>query len=96
MRNQSFLAIFDNHTKMRFLVVSLLAKQNDGLSEERMIRIAHLESEMMGSFHVSWLEDTIWRIEFDEGFSLDDLLHELAMLEQKSVGYVKHGYLLKL
>ena len=30
-----------------------------------------------------------------EGFELDDLLHELAIREQKAFGYVKHGRLLK-
>ena len=54
------------------------------------------ESEMMGSFYVNCLNETIWRIETDEGFALDDLLHELARLEQKAFGYVKHGRLLRL
>ncbi len=54
------------------------------------------ESEMMGSFYVNWLNETIWRIETEEGFALDDLLHELEKLEQKAFGYVKHGRLLKL
>lgn len=49
------------------------------------------ESEMLGSLYVNWMDETIWRIACDEGFSLDDLLHELAMLERKSLGYVKHG-----
>jgi hypothetical protein len=52
------------------------------------------ESEMIGSFYVNWINETIGRIECDEGFSLDDLLHELAMLERKALGYVKHGHLL--
>ena len=51
---------------------------------------------MMGSLYVNWMDDTIWRIACDEGFELDDLLHELAMLERKAVGYVKHGRLLTL
>jgi len=49
------------------------------------------ESEMMGSFYVNWMDETIWKIECDEGFGLDDLLYELAMLERKALGYVKHG-----
>jgi hypothetical protein len=49
------------------------------------------ESEIMGSFYVNWMDETIQRIECDEGFGLDDLLHELAMLERKALGYVKHG-----
>ena len=54
------------------------------------------ESEMMGSFYVNWMDETMRRIVCDEGFALDDLLHELAMLEQKALGYMKHGRLLKL
>jgi hypothetical protein len=54
------------------------------------------ESARMGSFYMNWLNETIWRIESDEGFALDDLLHERAILEQKALGYVKHGRLLKL
>jgi hypothetical protein len=53
------------------------------------------ESEMMGSFYANWMDETIGRIECDEGFALDDLLHELAILEQKALGYVKHGHLLE-
>ncbi len=49
------------------------------------------ESEMLGSLYVHWMDETIQRIVCDEGFGLDDLLHELAMLEQKALGYVKHG-----
>ncbi len=49
------------------------------------------ESETMGTFHVNWVAYTIRVIECDEGFSLDDLLHELAILEQKALGSVKHG-----
>ena len=49
------------------------------------------ESEMMGSFYVTWMGEMIRCIECDEGFALDDLLHELAILEQKAFGYVKHG-----
>jgi hypothetical protein len=51
---------------------------------------------MMGSFYVNWMDEVIQRVECDEGLSLDDLLHELAMLEQKACGHVKHGRLLKL
>jgi hypothetical protein len=49
------------------------------------------ESEMMGSFYVNWMGETIWKIECDEGFSLDDLLHELGILERKALEGVKHG-----
>ncbi len=54
------------------------------------------ESEVLGSLCVHWLDETIQRIVCDEGFALDDLLYELAMLEQKALGNVKHGRLLKL
>ncbi len=54
------------------------------------------ESEMLGSLYVHWMDETIWRIVCDEGFALDDLLHEQAMLEQKALGSVKHGRLLTL
>ena len=33
----------------------------------------------------------IERIETEEGFDLADLLHELAMLELKALGDIKHG-----
>ena len=49
------------------------------------------ESKMMGSFFVNWIDETIRRIDCQEGFSLNNLLGELAMLEQKALGYVKHG-----
>jgi hypothetical protein len=49
------------------------------------------ESEMLGSFYVNWMEETIQRIACDAGFTLDDLLHELALLERKALGRVKHG-----
>ena len=50
------------------------------------------DSETIGTFYVHWADDNcIYQIECDEGFSLDDLLLELAVLEQKALGYVKHG-----
>ena len=49
LRNQSFLAVLDDHSKMGFSVVGLLVKHNGALAAQRMIRIAHLEPEMMGS-----------------------------------------------
>ena len=33
----------------------------------------------------------IYQIEVREGFDRDDLLHELAELETKALGHVKHG-----
>lgn len=50
------------------------------------------DSETIGTFYVSWAEDNRIRcIETDEGFALDDLLHELGILERKALGRVMHG-----
>ena len=49
------------------------------------------DSETIGSFAVSWIEDRIDHIECAEGFGLADLLHELAILEEKALGRIKHG-----
>ncbi len=50
------------------------------------------DSETIGTFYVHWAEENcIYQIECDEGFALDDLLLELAMLELKALGQVKHG-----
>ncbi len=50
------------------------------------------DSETIGTFYVHWLEDNcIYQIVCDEGFSLDDVLLELATLELKALGQVKHG-----
>ncbi len=50
------------------------------------------DSETIGTFYVHWAEENcIYQIECDEGFDLADLLHELAILEQKALGRVKHG-----
>jgi hypothetical protein len=51
-----------------------------------------MESETIGSFYVRWTEPpTLWEIETDEGFSLEDLMAELGRLELQALGYVKHG-----
>ena len=34
---------------------------------------------------------TLWEIETDEGFSLEDLMAELGRLELQALGQVKHG-----
>jgi hypothetical protein len=49
------------------------------------------DSATIGAFYVNWLEEHIDRIETDEGFELADLLHELAILEDKALGDTKHG-----
>jgi hypothetical protein len=50
------------------------------------------DSEILGTFYVHWdNENRIWLIETDEGFGLDDLLRELAILEQKALGHCIHG-----
>jgi hypothetical protein len=49
------------------------------------------DSETIGSFYVNWIDERISRIECEEGFDLADLLHELAILEEKALGRIKHG-----
>ena len=49
------------------------------------------ESTLVGSFYVNWLTERLSQIEWDEGFELADLLHELALLEEKALEAVKHG-----
>jgi hypothetical protein len=51
------------------------------------------ESDTIGSFYVRWTEPpTLWEIEADEGFSLEDLIVELGRLELAALGRVKHGH----
>ena len=40
---------------------------------------------------MNWLTERLSQIEWDEGFELADLLHELALLEEKALEAVKHG-----
>jgi hypothetical protein len=49
------------------------------------------ESALVGSFYVNWQSERLAQIEWDEGFELADLLHELALLEEQALGAVKHG-----
>jgi hypothetical protein len=49
------------------------------------------ESSLVGSFYVNWRTERLAQIEWDEGFELADLLHELAVLEEQALGAVKHG-----
>jgi hypothetical protein len=49
------------------------------------------DSETIGAFYVSWIEERLYHIECAEGFDLTDLLHELALLETKALGRIKHG-----
>ena len=50
------------------------------------------DSETLGTFYVHWADhNCIYQIECDEGFSLEDLLLELGILERKALGYLKHG-----
>jgi hypothetical protein len=50
-------------------------------------------SETIGSFYVRWTDPpTLWEIETDEGFSLEDLMAELGRLELQALGRVKHGH----
>jgi hypothetical protein len=49
------------------------------------------ESTLVGSLYFDWFTDRLIEIEWDEGFELADLLHELALLEEQALGEVKHG-----
>jgi hypothetical protein len=50
------------------------------------------DSTIIGTLYIYWAdENRIYEIECDQGFSLDDLLHELAILEEKALGRIKHG-----
>jgi hypothetical protein len=50
------------------------------------------ESTLIGSIYVFWAEQNrLWRIEIEEGFSLEDLLVELGTLEEKAIGRKVHG-----
>ena len=49
------------------------------------------DSEIIGTLYVDWSQHCIDDIACEECFELDDLLHELAVLEEKAIGYVKHG-----
>jgi hypothetical protein len=50
------------------------------------------DSAPIGTLYFHWGDNNqLWLIECDEGFSCDDLLHELAILEQKALGHLKHG-----
>jgi hypothetical protein len=45
------------------------------------------ESTLMGTIYVFCVEESrIWRVEIEEGFSLEDLLVELGRLEEKAIG----------
>jgi hypothetical protein len=49
------------------------------------------ESEIIGTFYVYRDQASLWQIETDEGFSLEDLMQELGRLELQALGRVKHG-----
>ena len=49
-------------------------------------------SETIGAVHGRWTDPpTLWDIETEESFSLEDLMRELGRLELQALGYVKHG-----
>jgi len=50
------------------------------------------ESTLVGRVACDWLTDRLAYIEWDEGFELADLLHELAMLAEQALGVVTHGH----
>jgi hypothetical protein len=49
------------------------------------------DSAIIGTLSVDWSPYCIDAIACEEGFELEDLLHELAILEQKALGHAKHG-----
>jgi hypothetical protein len=50
------------------------------------------ESEILGTFYVRWTDPpTLWQIETEAGFALEDLLQALGRLELAALGRVKHG-----
>jgi hypothetical protein len=50
------------------------------------------ESEILGTFYVRWTDPpTLWLIETEAGFGLEDLLAALGRLELVALGRVKHG-----
>jgi hypothetical protein len=50
------------------------------------------ESTFMGSISVFWAaQNRLWRVEIEEGFSLEDLLVELGTLEEKAFRRKVHG-----
>jgi hypothetical protein len=52
------------------------------------------ESEIVGTFYFHWAPTpTLWQIETDEGFALEDLMQELGSLERQALGQVKHGHI---
>ena len=51
-----------------------------------------LSGQLWGSIYVFWAEENrLWRLEIEEGFSLEDLLVELGWLEEKALGEKMHG-----
>jgi hypothetical protein len=50
------------------------------------------ESDLIGTFYARWTDPpTLWAIETEPGFSLDDLMAVLGQLELQALGRVKHG-----
>jgi G:T-mismatch repair DNA endonuclease (very short patch repair protein) len=48
-------------------------------------------SDIIGTFYVRWDTLTLWEIETEEGFSLEDLMQALGRWELAALGRVKHG-----
>jgi hypothetical protein len=50
------------------------------------------ESETIESWYFHWAPTPeLYEIETDEGFTLEDRMHELECLELNALGYIKHG-----
>jgi len=101
------VAVRYRYTREELLTVFVLARQEDveegGRYDARSAAINMYthpwttemmpsESTIMGTFYASWGEDNhSWKIEIDEGFSMEDLLVELGTLEEKALGRKIHG-----
>jgi hypothetical protein len=61
-------------------------------SHPRTPQILRQESSIMGTFHCTWgVENCIYQIETDLGFSFDHLMRELGALEMKALNQLRYG-----
>jgi hypothetical protein len=52
----------------------------------------HHDLEILGTFYFDWGEPPrLWKIETEEGLTLEDLMGARGRLELNALGYVKHG-----
>lgn len=49
-------------------------------------------SHLMGIFFIFWSDDNrIWKVESEDSFTIEDMLNELAILEEATLGKTVHG-----